>query len=72
MGAYPSECVDQIGQEIKQMPDEYLPLLLKIIRLFRQSVALRPAEESFREGWQEAMRDETMPISDLWAGVDAE
>ncbi len=70
--SYQSTFADQISQEINQMPDEYLPMLLKVVQAFRQTVTLRPAEESFRQGWEEAMRDETMPIADLWVGIDAQ
>jgi hypothetical protein len=59
-------------REIKATPDEYLPALLNIIRLFRESITLKPAEDSFRQGWQEAMRGETMPVDELWVGIDAE
>ncbi len=45
---------------------EYRPALLKIVRLFRQSVTLPPAEISFRQGWQEAMLGETKPVYELW------
>jgi hypothetical protein len=29
-------------------------------------------DESFRQGWQEAMHDETLPVSELWEDIDAE
>jgi hypothetical protein len=45
--------------------------LLQLIRLFRESVTLKPAEASFRQGWQEAMTGQTHPLSELWEGVDA-
>jgi hypothetical protein len=35
---------DRIRQEVAQTPDEYLPLLLEMIHLFRQSITLKPAE----------------------------
>jgi hypothetical protein len=63
---------EQISQEIELTPEEYLPMLLEMIRLFRQSVTLKSAEDSFRQGWQEAMGGESIPISDLWVGIDAE
>ncbi len=56
MTTYHATYTDRIRQEVAQMPDEYLPLLLEMIHLFRQSIALKPAEESFRQGWQEALR----------------
>jgi hypothetical protein len=69
---YQTTYAERISQEIEETPDEYLPILLEMIRLFRQTVTLKPAEDGFREGWREAMRGETMPISDLWAGIDAQ
>jgi len=58
-------CEDQIIQEIRNTPKEYLPNLLQIIRLFRESITLKPAELSFRQGLKEAMSGQTMPISEL-------
>lgn len=40
---------------MRRTPVEYLPQLLQIIHVLRESVALKPAAESFREGWREAM-----------------
>lgn len=59
-------------EEIEQTPEEYLPNLLEIIRAFRESVTLKSAEESFRQGWYEAMTENTFPVSQLWDGIDAE
>ena len=70
--AFPSAYVEQIGQEIRQTPDEYLPMLLQIVRVFRESVTIKPAAESFRTGWQEALRGETLPVEELWHGIEAE
>lgn len=64
--------LEQVIGEIEQTPHEYLPSLLQIIRLFRESVTLKSAEESFRQGWQEAMTGNTLPVSQLWDGIDAE
>lgn len=58
-------------QEVQQTPPEHLPSLLQIIRIFRESVTLKSAEESFRQGWEEAMTGNTIPISELWDGIDA-
>lgn len=60
----------ELAREIKQTPTEYLPALLQIVRIYRESVTLKPAEESFRQGWREALRGETLPISELWADID--
>ncbi|RJP35995.1 MAG: hypothetical protein C4548_16580 [Desulfobacteraceae bacterium] len=62
---------EKIRQEIKQTPEEYLPILLEMIHLFRQSIALKPADESFRQGWTEAMEGDTRPVPELWTGIDA-
>jgi len=72
MQAFPTRYREQITEEVGQTPDEYLPMLLQIVRSFRQSVALKPAAESFRQGWQEARAGETLPVSELWHGIDAE
>ena len=71
MSTYPSTYTKKISQEVRQTPDEYLPALLAMVRLFRESVTLKPAKASFRQGWQEAIRDETLPVEHLWEDVDA-
>lgn len=63
---------DQLIREIHKTPEEYWPNLLQLIRLFRESVMLKPAEASFRRGWQEAITGQTRPVSELWEGIDAE
>ncbi len=72
MSNYHTTYTNLLMQEIKATPDEYLPALLNIIRLFRESIILKPAESSFRQGWQETIAGETMPVDELWAGIDAE
>ena len=61
----------QFVREIRAIPNEYLPNLLQIVRLYRDSVALKPADESFREGWRDALRGETTSVTELWEGIDA-
>ena len=63
---------EQLIGEIRETPTEYWPNLLQLIRLFRESVTLKPAEASFRQGWQEAMSGQTRPLAELWQGIDAE
>jgi hypothetical protein len=63
---------DQLQSEIKSIPAEYLPNLLQIVRVFRSSVMLGPAEDSFQKGWQEAVAGDTHPVSVLWDGINAE
>lgn len=62
----------RLAREIKEVPKEYLPNLLQIVIVFRESVALKPAETSFRQGLKEALAGETRPVSEIWEGIDAE
>lgn len=63
---------EQLQEEIEATPGEYLPALLQIVRLYRQSVSLQPAADSFLQGWQEAMADQTLPLDELWEDLDAQ
>ena len=72
MSAKVSNYEKQLVREIKGTPEEYLPNLLQIVHLFRESVSLKPAEASFRQGWKETLAGETRPVSELWEGIDAE
>jgi len=63
---------NQVLAELEALPDEYLPFALQLIRAFRESVTLKPAVESFRQGWGEAQRGETSPVETLWDDIDAE
>jgi hypothetical protein len=57
-------------EEVEKIPAEYLPFLLEMTRAFRASITLKPAEESFRQGWQEALGGEMQPVSELWKDID--
>ncbi|MDI6770876.1 MAG: hypothetical protein QMD04_14545 [Anaerolineales bacterium] len=61
-----------LGQEVQHTPAEYWPNLLQLVRLFRETVTLNPAAQSFRQGWQETMSGQTQDIAHLWEGIDAE
>ena len=65
-------CHEQVLEEIDKTPVEHLPNLLQMIRIFRESITLKSAEESFKQGWSEAIKGETRPVSELWDGIDAE
>ena len=71
MNTYPSTYTRKISKEIRETPDEYLPALLAMVRLSRESVTLKPADESFLQGWKEALNNEVQPIERLWEGIDA-
>lgn len=62
---------EQLAKEIQQVPKEYLPALLNIVHSFRESVSLMDAEESFKQGWHEAMNGETHSIDTLWDGINS-
>lgn len=47
MNTYQSNYTDQLIQEIKATPGEYLPTLLNIVRTFRESVTLNLTAGSF-------------------------
>ncbi len=68
---YPTLYTKKISQEIEKTPDEYLPALLEMVRLFRETVTLKPADESFAQGWKEAMNNELLPLDQLWEGIHA-
>lgn len=59
----------QVLEEVQRIPPEYLAPLLQILRAYRESVTLPSAEESFRDGWREAMQGEVHPVQDLWVGI---
>ena len=63
--------IKQINYEIEKIPVAYHPVLLKMVRVFNESITLNPAEMSFKQGWQEAMAGETHPVSELWEDIDA-
>jgi len=65
-------CRDKVLAEIDALPEEYLPFLLQMMRAFRESVTLKSAAESFRQGWCEAQSGMTSPVENLWDGIDAQ
>ena len=54
------------------VPEEYLPFLLQMVRSYRESVDLKPAAESFQKGWREVQACETIPVKNLWEGINGE
>jgi len=71
--AHTTAVSEQLMQEIEKMPPEYLPNLLQLVRLFRESVTLKPAEANFRQGWQEATTGQTQPVTEgnAWDVLEA-
>lgn len=63
---------EQVLAELDAVPDEYLPFVLQLVRTFRDSIALKPAAASFRQGWHEAQQGVTYPLATLWDDIDAD
>lgn len=61
---------DQLKAEIERIPSEYLEPLLKMLRAYRESLAINSAEESFEQGWREAMNGDVHPVGELWQDID--
>lgn len=63
---------------IVEQQDIALSTADQLVEQLRMSIAelsldgLKSAEESFRQGWKEAMAGNTRPVSELWDGIDAE
>ena len=63
---------DQVLAELETFPEEYLPFVLQLMRTFRESISLKSAEASFRQGWHEARQGNTFPVATLWDNIDVE
>jgi hypothetical protein len=63
---------NQVLAELEALPDEYLPFVLQLVRVFRESLTLKPAAASFHQGWSEARQGAVSPISTLWDDIDAD
>jgi 3-methyladenine DNA glycosylase AlkD len=65
--------LEQLKQEIEQTPPEYLSNLLQIVRLFRESVTLKPAEAILSQEWQEATPEQTQLVTEenAWDVLEA-
>ena len=56
----------KLVHEINSSPQEYIQPLLKIVQVYRESIELKPAKESLKQGLKEALTGETFPIKELW------
>ena len=63
---------ERVIAEIDTLPDEYLPFVLQLVHTLRESIVLKPAAASLRQGWDEARQGVTYPVDGLWDGIDAE
>ena len=57
-------------EEILAQSAEFADRRVRIIVLADEE-PLKSAEDCFRQGWHEAMTGETVPLSELWEGIDA-
>lgn len=71
MASVKTACASELYNEIETTPEEYLPALLEIVRGFRHGIMLKPADKSFQQGMREAVAGNTLPVSELWKGIDA-
>jgi hypothetical protein len=62
----------KVVAEVDAIPEEYLPLLLQMVRSYRESFNLNPAADSFRKAWKEAQAGESIPVKHLWEGIHGE
>jgi hypothetical protein len=56
-------------EEILAQSEKFADRRVRVIVLAEEP--LKSAEECFRQGWHEAMTGETVPVSELWEGIDA-
>lgn len=68
----PTAYRERLLREVQALPEEYLPYLLLLVQTFRDSVTLKPAPASFRQGWHEAQTGALTPLAALWEDIDAE
>ena len=68
--------VQQLYAEIGRTPERYRPLLLRLVRSFREGIEedepWPSAAESFREGWRDVKAGRVHPVDTLWDGIETE
>lgn len=62
----------EVLHELEQIPPEFLPAFLKLVRAFREGITLPTAQDSFRQGWTETLAGQTRPVSELWEDIDVD
>ena len=63
---------EQVIKEIDALPAEYLPFVLQLVRTLHESVTLKLAAASLRQGWAEAQQGQITPVTELWDDLDVE
>lgn len=73
--------IDKIVQELRDIPEDKLAEIYNLIHYFRigleveLSVEETPTEiviEGIHQGIREALSGQTIPLSEMWKGIDAE
>jgi len=72
---YIAELKDELQWE--ESFEKTQPQLVAAAKQAKQEIVLgdetlKSAEECFRQGWHEAMTGQTVPLSELWEGIDVE
>ena len=61
---------DQLSEEVRDVPDEYMPALINIVHAFRLGVVQNSLEESFKRSWDQAQNGNLQPVETLWDDLD--
>ncbi|MEG3876666.1 hypothetical protein QT972_04675 [Microcoleus sp. herbarium7] len=63
--------IEGTWEEILAQSAKFADRRVRIIVLANEDEEALPSpEESFRQGWHETMTGETVPLSELWEGID--
>lgn len=57
--------------EIEQVPTQYLPQLFQIVQIYKESIIRKNLVSSFEKSWDQALKKETSPVTELWEDIDA-
>jgi hypothetical protein len=63
---------ERVLAAIDTLPEEYLPFVLQLVQTLHDTIMLKPAAASLRQGLLEVKQGVTYPIEQLWDGIDAE
>ena len=73
--------IDKIVQELRDIPEDKLAEIYNLIHYFRIGLEVElsgeetPTEiviEGIHQGIREALSGQTIPLSEMWKGIDAE
>ena len=73
--------IDKIVQELRDIPEDKLAEIYSLIHYFRIGLEVESSGEEIptviviegiHQGIREALRGQTIPLSEMWKGIDAE